>query len=351
MSILKVLYRRPNMITADNIVRKLLEQLLLGAVIFSAGAVANNSDTVAELIEEAHKYDNMWATSQDANRQSALKFYNAALGADPDEDQRLHILYRMAQLYGSAYQLEKDEKPDFRKAIELNKQILDSYPFEEPLVFKAMISIGDHHITLWEFKNALKYFTKPLEYDVGKLEQHLASIIDDEEQENQIAILERNIAHIKQYQIIAVNQAEYAATLIHPIFAHGVLRNIAGTYNNSFIGEHAAKRLEMLANNTDEMSDMLMPTLDMEMITGKSDSAVSTTHGETIVNLQKSAQISPANDINTPIERPRPHEGEYIAKHSRDSPSWYHSKSIVGVAVFITIGLAAFIISKKGTLL
>lgn len=333
--------------TTDNIVRKLLEQLLLGAVIFSASAVANNSDTVAELIEEAHKYDNMWATSQDANQQSALQFYNAALGAGPDEDQRLHILYRMAQLYGSAYQLEKDEKPDFRKAIEINKQILDSYPFEEPLVFKAMISVGDHYITLWEFKNALKYFTKPLEYDVSKLEQHLAAIIYDEEQENQVATLERNIVRIKQYQKIAVNQAEYAATLIHPISAHGVLRKIAGTYSNSFIGEHAAERLERLANNMGKMSDLQTPILDMEMITGKSDSAVSAAQGETIVNLQKSVQISPAND-NAPTEQP--HEREYIAKHSRDSPSWYHSKSIIGVAVFLTIGLAAFIIRKKETL-
>jgi tetratricopeptide (TPR) repeat protein len=348
---LKLITEDQNMKTADNIVRKLLEQLLLGAVIFSASAVANNSDTVAELIEEAHKYDNMWATSQDANRQSALKFYNAALGADPDEDQRLHIIYRMAQLYGSAYQLEKDEKPDFRKAIELNKQILDSYPFEEPLVFKAMISIGDHHITLWEFEDALKYFGKALEYNVSELEQHLASIIDDEEQENQIITLKSNIARIKQYQIIAVNQAEYAATLIHPICAKAVLQNVAGTHSNSFIGEHAAERLEMLANNMDEMLDLQTPILDMEMITGKSDSAVSAAQGETIVNLQKSIQISPANDVNTPTERPRPREGGYIAEHSRDSPSRYHSKSIVGVAVFITIGLAAFIIRKKETLL
>jgi len=132
--------------------------------------------------------------------------------------------------------------------------------------------------------------------------------------------------------------------LIHPICAYGVLRNIAGTHSSSFIGEHAAERLERLANNMDKMSDLLTPTLDMEIITGKSDSAVSAAHGETIVNLQKSVQISPAND-NAPTEQP--HEGEYIANHSRDSPSWYHSKSIIGVAVFIILGLAAIIIRKR----
>lgn len=330
--------------TADDIVRKLLGGLLLVAALFSAGAVANNSDTVAELIEEAHKYDNMWATSQDANQQSALKFYNAALGADPDEDQRLHILYRMAQLYGSAYQLEKGEKPNFRKAIELNKEIIDSYPFDEALVFKAMISIGDHHITLWEFKNALKYFRKALEYDVGKLEQHWASIIDDEEQKNQIATLERNVARIKQYQKIAVNQAEYAATLIHPICAHGVLRNIAGTHSNSFIGEHAAERL---ANNIDEMSDLWAPTLDMglEIVSVTSDSVVSPVHGETIVNLQKLVQVHPTGDISTSAEQS--HKDEDVAERIRASPSRYHFKSVIGAAVFIVLGLAAIIIRKQ----
>lgn len=173
----------------------------------------------------------------------------------------------------------------------------------------------------------------------------MASIIDDEGQKNQVATLKRNIARIKQYQKIAVKQAEYAATLIHPICAEGALRNIAGTHRDSFIGEQAAERLERLTNNMGKMSELLMPTLDIEMITGKSDSAVSAAPGETIVNLQKSVQISPANDIKVPSEQP--HEGEYIAKHSRDSPSWYHSKSIIGVAVFITLGLAAFIIRKR----
>ncbi|NIP52252.1 MAG: hypothetical protein GWN76_02295, partial [candidate division Zixibacteria bacterium] len=73
----------------------------------------------------------------EASQKKALSLYQSALAADPDKKQRLHILYRMAQLNGSAYQLEKGEKPDFQKAIKLYKEIINSYPEDEPLVYKA----------------------------------------------------------------------------------------------------------------------------------------------------------------------------------------------------------------------
>ncbi|MHC4705179.1 MAG: hypothetical protein ACYTFQ_31905 [Planctomycetota bacterium] len=101
--------------------------LFTGILAVSPGA---QGQTASELIEHAHKYDNMYVSSSDASQQKALEFYQAALRAGPDDKQQLHILYRMAQLYGSAYEVQKGEKPDFRKAIQLNEQIIDSYPPE-----------------------------------------------------------------------------------------------------------------------------------------------------------------------------------------------------------------------------
>ena len=80
----------------------------------------------------------------------------------------------MAQLYGSAYQLEKGEKPDFHQAIKLYKQIVEEFPKDEPLVYKAMSSLCDHYTTLWDFEEGLKWSKKTLEHS-RELEEKLKS--------------------------------------------------------------------------------------------------------------------------------------------------------------------------------
>jgi hypothetical protein len=72
-----------------NIAAKPLEGLLLMAMIFSTSAVAGSSDTAAEFIDQAHKYDNMYTLGPEVSQQKALSFYESALGADGGVDRRI----------------------------------------------------------------------------------------------------------------------------------------------------------------------------------------------------------------------------------------------------------------------
>ena len=90
--------------------------ILVAVICVMSLAFRSNAETAGELIAQAHKHDNMYTLGPEASQQKALSFYESALAAEPDEKQRLHILYRMAQLCGSSYDLSKGEKPDFHKA-------------------------------------------------------------------------------------------------------------------------------------------------------------------------------------------------------------------------------------------
>ncbi|MHC4212832.1 MAG: tetratricopeptide repeat protein, partial [Planctomycetota bacterium] len=160
-----------NMKFANNIVLKLFWIFLIATTVEAA-----TTQNVSELIEQAHKHDNMYTLGPEASQQKAVSLYEKALAAEPDEQQRLHILYRMAQLYGSSYQLEKGEKPDFPKAISIYKKIVESYTPQEPLVYKAMSSLCDHYTTLRQFKTALKWSKKILEYDTDQIDKQIGDL-------------------------------------------------------------------------------------------------------------------------------------------------------------------------------
>jgi tetratricopeptide (TPR) repeat protein len=159
---------------------KVFKVMFVALVVLWSASVHADEEAAAKLIQEAHKHDNMYTLGPSASQQEALKHYQSALDAEPDDKQRLHILYRMGQLYGTCYQLEKGEKPDFRKAIELYKRIIDSYLPEEPLVHKSMISIGDHYTALWELEKALEWHKKVLEYDAGLMAEELNTLKNKE---------------------------------------------------------------------------------------------------------------------------------------------------------------------------
>ena len=216
------------------------------------------TETAAERIERAHKHDNMYTLGPEASQQKALRLYASALEAEPDARQRLHILFRMAQLYGSAYQLEKGEKPDFRKAITLCEEIINTYPADEPLVHRARIAIGDHYVSLWEFERAVVGFKKTLEYDVSELEARAQSL-EEQGQQKEAEALRRVTQEIKDYQEVAVDQVAYSAGLIDPFLVHNELRNIAEDYRGTFIADRAARRLQ---ENMDKFSELWAPQAD-----------------------------------------------------------------------------------------
>ena len=293
--------------------------LLLHTVL--PGETNEDGLTAGQLIGKAHQHDNMWASDEDASRRKALEHYSAALLAEPDDAQRLHVLYRMAQLYGSAYQLEKGEKPDFRRAIELNRRIVDAYPPTEPLVAKALISLGDHHVTLRQFEKGLTYFQRVLEYDTRELEQ----LRDDAENEDDIRRIEATIARIKQFQEIAVDQVGYCAALVHPLCARASLQTIAATHRQSFLREYAARKM---ASGVDPYSELWAPALSM---------------GEEALSAVPAQQpVDSANENTKPASPPKP-----LALHAPPLRSKSSLYIVVGVSIIAILSVAGMVITRK----
>ncbi len=72
------------------IVRILVFCTALSVVVLPIHAASKQS--AEELIRQAHKHDNMYASDSESDQQKALRFYESALAEGPDEKQRLHIL-------------------------------------------------------------------------------------------------------------------------------------------------------------------------------------------------------------------------------------------------------------------
>ena len=318
-------------------VLKLLVVLLLATTMVKA----ESTKTAAEFINQAHKHDNMYASDAESDQQKALRFYESALAEGPDEKQRLHILYRMGQLNGSAYQLEKGEKPDFLKAISLYKKIIDSYPPEEPLVYKAMSSICDHYTTLRDFESAIEWGKKVLEYTPSKTAEQLESGKIDR----------KTAGRIRRYQRIAVDQVAYTADHISYLRTHGELRAIAGDYAGTFIGRRAE---ELLVENMDKMHDLWAPQNDFplpENSTLQAHSPVPAAFNQIPKNIQvQSDEITeekPKKDkvqiSNTEILQ----KEKMLPEEARAPPKGFFVECIITAAGFIVLGFAAVIFRKR----
>ena len=313
---------------------------VLATIAFSVKAESTN--TVAGLIDRAHKHDNMYTLGPSASQQKALRFYESALAVEPDEKQRLHILYRMAQLYGSSYDLSKGEKPNFRKAIELNKEIVESYPPEEPLVYKAISSICDHYTTLRDFESALEWAKKVLEHKPYEIAEQLES-----------SEIDRKTAdRIRRYQRIAVEQVAYTTDHISYLRTHGELRHISDKYHGTFIADRAD---ELLVENMDKMSSLWAPTNDAPFSpSGPALQAAGSTpaaHSESQKDMQIQSNITPKVLEKWCSVEPNtteiPQKDKHIAREPRAPPLSCLSKCIIGVAGLIILALAAVTIKKR----
>ena len=149
---------------------------VLVVTLLSGISAADDGSAAADMIAEAHKFDNMYTLGPETSQLKAIEYYSSALESEPDDKQRLHALHRMAQLYGSAYRLDKGEKPDFTKAISLYSTIIESYPSDEPLVHESMLSVSGHYTTLRQFREAVDWASRTLEYDTSALEAEVKAI-------------------------------------------------------------------------------------------------------------------------------------------------------------------------------
>ncbi len=319
---------------------KLLVVLLLASTVVKA----ESTKTAGELIKQAHGHDNMYTLGEQASQQKALGFYQSALTAKPDKKQRLHILYRMAQLYGSSYDLTKGEKPDFHKAIELNKKIVAEYPRQEPLVYKAMSSICDHYTTVRDFESAIRWSKKTLGFKPSEMAEQLESGEIDKESADKI----------RRYQRRAVGQIAYSADHISYLRSHGELRRISDEYYGTFIAERAG---ELLSENMDKMPDLWAPTNDEPLSSSGSTlqavDSVPAAHNERQKNLQVQSngvpEITEARGSAEPNVTEISQKEEYVAKEPRAPPLIYFKKYIIVAAAMAVLALAAIIIRKRKT--
>ena len=355
---------------ATNTLPRLLAVLLLAA----ATLKAEEPDKVADFIEQAHKHDNMYTLGPEASQQKALGLYESALSAGPDKKQRLHILYRMAQLNGSAYQMENGEKPDFQEAIKLYKEIIDSYPPEEPLVYKAISSISSHYTTLREFETAIEWSKKALEYDTSKIarkleaieklketvEQHGDSMTASErhlsaEQIEQVYSLRKALGKIRRCQEIAVDQVAYTANIIGPSAAIGELGSIARKYSGTFIADRAA---EHIRETMEGMKEYLKPANEeFPYPSGQSlhanvttPVALSQTQKDVLVQSDIIPEVNENRHFVEPNTTEIPQKDKYVSRKPRAPPRNYLLKCIIGAAGLIIFSLVVIIIIKKDNL-
>jgi tetratricopeptide (TPR) repeat protein len=351
-----------------NTLLKLLTVLLLTA----ATSKAEEPDEAAELIRQAHEHDNMYTLGPEASQQKALSLYQSALAAEPDRKQRLHILHRMAQLNGSAYQLEKGEKPDFQEAIKLYKEIINSYPKDEPLVYKAMSSISSHYTTLREFEKAIEWSKKVLEYDTSAITRKL-EVIEKlketiEQQGDSITGQQRHLAaeqiekayslrkvldKIKRYQVIAVDQVAYTANIIDPTVAIGELGGIAQKHAGTFIADRAAVHIR---ETTARMKKYLVP--GNEEFPTPSDQtlhanvtapiALSQTNKGALVQSDIIPEVTENRNYAEPNTTEVTQKEKYVSRNPRAPPGNYLLKCIISAAGLIFFSLVAIIIIKKG---
>ena len=331
--------------------------------LLSGVCAANDGNAAADLIAEAHKFDNMYTLGPEASQQKAIEYYSSALESEPDDEQRLHALHRMAQLYGSAYRLDKGEKPDFNKAISLYNTIVDSYPSDEPLVYESMLSVSGHYTTLRQFHTAVDWASRTLEYDTSDLEARVKAIEEQKAAERKSITLEprlsvnsnierhsldkttpsdgessramrsqerkkrrearrldimeakklkdlprKSLKRIKRSQLLAVDQVVYAARLIDASLVQAKLSAIAEKYAGTFIADRAN---ELLAEHVkkqpppwepphDELFDSPAPDLLARMeLAGVEEAQQTTTKNAT--DLPAVSEKEPeSNDTDKP---------------------------------------------------
>jgi hypothetical protein len=220
------------------------------------------AETAAELIERARQYDCGYTAGPDASQTKAREIYQQALAADPDPQQHLHILFRLAQLHSSAYLARNGEKPDYPQAITYYERIIATYPAREPLVIRSMAALADCFITQRRFLDALPWSKKVLEVETQLWQEHLQAL---EAAEPRHADGTQGIPpadlhplpHIEQMQRAAVDQVANAALGLGPPWMESQLRSLARRYPATVIEKRARELLDRHAN---AVADDLMPS-------------------------------------------------------------------------------------------
>jgi hypothetical protein len=232
--------------------------LRLAICIVAWSAATLWAQTAAELIEQARRYDCGYSAGPDASQVRARDLYQQALAADPDPQQRLHILFRLGQLHSSAYQASNGEKPDYPQAIAFYERIIATCPPQEPLVIRSMAALADCLIIQGRFVDALHWSKKVLEVDPKPWQDRLQALETPRPEHTPDAArstppadpypLRQTLRQIELAQRGAVDQVANAALGLGPVWVESQLQSLVRRYPGTGIEKRARELLHRYAN-------------------------------------------------------------------------------------------------------
>lgn len=309
-----------------------------------------------KLIEQAHRYDRAHNAGPEADRQQAIQHYRTALDADPTREERLHALFRLAQLHGVCYQAAKGEKPDYPKAISLYEQIVAEYPPEDPMVLRAMIGICDHHTSLGQYEEALRWSKRVIQVDTSKLEEQLRAAEKAPDfadhgpppDPNEVRSLAQASGRLRQVQRqiqlckqAAVDQIAYTTGLVDPLLAQVELKRLIEEYEGTGIAERAQRRLDENIDRISEICglDLAGPgSVDDLMLEAGMAPASGVSNGGT--ELPAGAELSGSTE--DPVEgRRRPTASDSPSPHNQHAEEAPRAPPSLRRALIITVIVAA----------
>jgi len=198
----------------------------------------------ARLMEEARSCDAGYCGSERADREKAIATYEATLKADPDKDQTLEILFRIAQLHSVNYHVAKGEKPRHGHAMQLYQRIVSEYPSDEPLAMASMIHIGSIHVIERRFLEALSWYNRALEVPLDDLLRQQDAMRDDPDRQDDFERITKRIEQLRFYQSCAVGAASSAAMLVDRSLRASLLEDILRRHSEDHIHKAVASIVE-----------------------------------------------------------------------------------------------------------
>lgn len=221
---------------------------------------------VEDIIAKAHEYDINYAPKESVDRNKAIAGYEKAMAAGADYSQRLHVLFRLAQLHGTSYDKTIGEKPDYPTAIRYCKMIVEEYPQWEPLAVKALNTIASYHLAGRQPEVALDWFKQSLQFDVNALETSIPeakvppgappsmnarSELYPEADTSRMseAQAHQQVERIKVYQATAVKSIGDISWRISPELFAAEMKGIIDRHPNTYVAQLASDRLKSVDLN------------------------------------------------------------------------------------------------------
>jgi tetratricopeptide (TPR) repeat protein len=203
------------------------------------------SDRAGDLIQEARQHDGLYNLGPQVSPDRAISLYHQALQVDPSDEQRLHILYRLSQLYGYA------ERPDrHATAIALNERILHEFPTDELAVLRAMNSLAENYRALGQNGKALEWARRMIDYHAGANEGPGSPSATGQADSPADYPSRQGARQIRQYREVAVEKVAFLGNCVDHLVGEAELRHIVAEHPGTYLAEKAQQLLEELTRES-----------------------------------------------------------------------------------------------------